>query len=144
MGNVLFQAMTKSEENITRKSINALPSPQQMQALPSTSPLQACALPPIPNQNISMPETKKRKISEEEQENYGNNALIPYEPNFDEDPVSDIDLLLALCEVENKEHTPIVPTTNAITQRIMNNLPKSMFSNCSNVPIGTINFNINK
>ena len=73
----------------------------------------------------------------------------------EEDPVSDMDLLSALCEVQENENinnnnncnlvvklqdqvtTPSITNTNTI----LNNVPKALFANC-NVTIGTINFNI--
>ena len=53
------------------------------------------------------------------------NELVPLEPNFDDQNVSDMDLLSALCAVEDEPHD-VIPTTSsnsmAICNKIMNNL----------------------
>ena len=66
--------------------------------------------------------------------------IQPFEPNFNDDDVSDIDLLSALCGFENQNVS--VPLTVARTSTVVSNTaPRSMFANCH---IGTLNVTINK
>ena len=74
------------------------------------------------------------------------NAIIPFEPTFDEDQdISDIDLLSALCEFEDKGpkiNVPVTMSTSiANTSNVLNQTPSGLFANCQ---IRTINFNIVK
>ena len=69
-------------------------------------------------------------------------AVVPYVPNFDDDTISDMDLLSALCGME--ENNKVQQTTVTTKSNTLNNLLSAMFSNCGNVTIGTINFNITK
>ena len=126
MGNVLFQSVTKPEDQIIRPDTPQIESPPQLRALP-----------PIPNQTATAPVTMNETGNNKE--NYG--EIVPYIPNFEEDSVSDMDLLSAICGVDqNNKETSVATTTNSL----VNNFPRAMFSNCGNVTIGTINFNINK
>ena len=137
MGDVLFQSMTKQEENIKRKNVIELPSPQQNFALPAPSPATSpsnvfpniLALPPVPYQNSPVPANANPKILQPQQEDKVHDAVVPYFPNFEEDTVSDVDLISALCDVETEQvHVPT--TSTAISNRVMNNLPKAMFATC--------------
>ena len=65
-----------------------------------------------------------------------NAELIPFEADFSDDGVSDMDLLSALCGIENNNVT-VASTSTVVT----NTMPHAMFANCQ---IGTINFTINK
>ena len=78
--------------------------------------------------------------------------MVSFDPFFDEDnSVSDMDLLSALCEVQSENNNnnnnqnagknALVPSTtpSLSNTNVLNNVPKSLFSNC-NVTIGTINF----
>ena len=72
------------------------------------------------------------------------NSIIPFEPTFDEDQdISDIDLLSALCEFEDKGPKINVPVTMSTsignTSNVLNQTPRGLFANCQ---IGTINFNL--
>ena len=87
---------------------------------------------------------EKEETEENNQNEQFDNPLVPFEPDFEEDVVSDIDLISALCEVEPQNQNSVTTNSTAISNRIMNNLPQSMFANCSHVSIGTINFNITK
>ena len=150
MGDVLFQSMTKNKQEIQRKTpLKELPSPQMMYALPAPYDYNDRTFKPKTHnesETATEPVTKKMKTQEKEQEDQVHKAIVPYQPNFDEDVVSDLDLLSALCDVEHQNENSVLTTTNstAISNRIMNNLPQSMFANCSHVSIGTINFNITK
>ena len=123
MGNVLFQSVRKPEDEILR------PDTPKLAGIPAMK-----ALPPIPNEMAATPIS----VPVEDKENCG--EIVPYEPNFDEDTVSDMDLLSAICGVENVNQNTVATTTSSM----VNNFPRAMFSNCGNVTIGTINFNINK
>ena len=147
MGNVLFQSMTTNEENIQRKQPKEICSPQVQRALLSCSHTQRQALPMLPYEHSPAPvqENKNQRLQHHQQD--VSNELVPLEPNFDDQNVSDMDLLSALCAVED-ESRDVIPTTSsnsmAICNKIMNNLPQNMFAHCSNVTIGSINFNISK
>ena len=63
--------------------------------------------------------------------------IVPFEANFDDD-VSDIDLLSALCGVqENINNT----TTVTNTSNVVTTAPRAIFANCQ---IGAIHINITK
>ena len=73
------------------------------------------------------------------------NALVPFEPNF-EDDIPDFDLLSAICDIEQAKEKEIPKTIqkthNMTTSNVINQIPKSFFANCQ---IGTINLNfVNK
>ena len=72
-------------------------------------------------------------------------AVVPFEADFpQENDISDINLLSALCGIdENINQNPVsVANTVANTMTTSNIIiPKSMFANCQ---IGTINFTITK
>ena len=61
--------------------------------------------------------------------------LVPFEPHF-EDDISDLDLLSALCGIQENVNNTVSTITNVI-----NTMPRAMFANCQ---IGSINFTINK
>ena len=65
-----------------------------------------------------------------------NANVIPFEVDFNDDGLSDIDLLSALCGIKNNNVT-VANTSTVVT----NTMPCAMFANCQ---IGTINFTINK
>ena len=138
MGSVLFQSMTKSEEEIQRTPLKELPSPPMRHALPATKNVPALM---FESETAVTPANKKQRVNPPEE--HLNKQIVPFEPNFDEESVSDIDLISALCQVEAQTN-PEPPTSAAVANTVMNNLPTAMFANCSNLTIGTINFNISK
>ena len=73
-----------------------------------------------------------------------NNAVIPYEANFDDD-LDDIDWLKVLCEAEDQNRNPNPQNANTTTDNKISNTMMQrnspMFSNCK---IGNININITK
>ena len=116
MGNALFQSMTKPENEI---QIQPAPVKPALTAPPQMAVQSEKALVPVmPIQNNVTAE------------------LVPFEADFNDDGLSDIDLLSALCGVENTN----VTVTNSNTV-VTNTMPRAMFANCQ---IGTINFTINK
>ena len=125
MGDVLFQCLTKPEDEIIVKgNTKQLP-------LPPVKP----ALPPPPQDMAAQSQTALVPVVKQK-ENV-NCDLIPFEADFTEDDgVSDIDLLSALCGVENSNVT-VANTSTVVT----NTMPRAMFANCQ---IGTINFTITK
>ena len=58
-------------------------------------------------------------------------SLVPFQPNFDQDDISDLDLLSAICGVNETKMTTVSNTSNIVT-----NIPRSIFANCQ---IGAIN-----
>ena len=127
MANVLYQSVTKPEDQIHR------PDQQQIEAPP---PLKA--LPPIPEESAVAPKQAK-DTSDFNKENCG--EIVPFVPNFEDAQVSDVDLISALCGIEQNVTNTAVTTTNSVMNT---SFPKAMFSNCGTVTIGTINFNFNK
>ena len=127
MGKVLFQSVTKPEDEIQRPDLLEIAA---------ASPLKA--LPPAPIQNAVNPTTPQEEGLPQNAST--GNEIVQFEPNFDEDTVSDVDLLSALCAVENNNQSTVATTST----NVLNSFPQAMFSNCGNITIGTINFNINK
>ena len=113
MGNALFQLMAKPQEEIQ------LEGPPAKRALPGPEMLVQSekALVPVVKDNIQ-------------------GQILPFEPNFDDNDVSDMDLLSALCGLENSN----VSVTNS-TSVITNTMPRALFANCQ---IGTLNLTIYK
>ena len=73
------------------------------------------------------------------------NAVVPYEPSFNDDcDLPDFDLLSALAEFEEKNDANMVQnsvSTTLANTNVLNQIPKALFANCH---IGTINLNIVK
>ena len=124
MGNILFQSMTKPEEEIQVDQPKKLTAPPTQQALPGPS-------------NSMATNSEQALVPIVKQKDNATFDLIPFEPNFSEDPVSDMDLLNALCGLENTNVTVAITASTIAT----NTMPRAMFANCQ---IGTINFNITK
>ena len=120
MGKVLYQSMTRSEDEINiRKQIQ--PAPQQAIAYP-VQPI----IPPLP---------QKENISEL-------NAVVPFEADFSDQEVPDFDLMALITDVQQDKMSPKKTSTQAVTtSNILNNVPKSMFSNCT---IQNVTFNMPK
>ena len=129
MGNILFQSVTKPEDEIMRPVLPQLQNIQQLKALPPVPT--ECAAVPLPIEDATTTMENKENTTE----------IVPYEPNFNDDQVSDVDLLSAICGIEQNVNENTVTTTNSVMN---NSFPKAMFTNCGNVTIGTINFNFNK
>ena len=82
MGKVLYQSMTRKEEDIqTRRQ--ALPSNQQLTLKYYTEPTAPCT--PL-QENIEP-----------------SNAVVPFEPNFDNQEVPDFDLVSILNDMEKEQ-----------------------------------------
>ena len=126
MGNVLFQSMIKPEDEIiVQEKPKQLPAPTRQEALPAPPQQQAMA---SSSERALVPVVQNKENMKCD--------LIPFEANFnDDDGVSDIDLLSALCGLEN--NVTVANTSTVVT----NTIPRAMFANCQ---IGTINFTINK
>ena len=136
MGNVMHQSMTRNEENIIvpgRKQL--MQNPTEINAIPynvnapMTSPAVVMALPPILQQN-------KENVSD---------SVVPFQANFSDDEVPDFDLVSILNEMEGEKNPSDVVqqsqnTTTTNTKQVLNNVPKSMFANCT---IQNVTFNIN-
>ena len=133
MSDGLFQAMTRKEDDIVIKSCQPLrailPKEKQQKPKPAQSALPAPVKQPTSEQ---FPVQNKENTTKE---------IVPFEPSFDDVP--DFDLLSVLADIEKSEtknENPAVTTTSN-THNIVNNVPKSLFSNCT---IGNIHFHINK
>ena len=99
------------------------------------------ALPPPSCPKVQLPLESQQAVTPK-QNIMADNKMIPFEPTFDED-ITDIDLLSAICEIEDKEATMPnnVMATTSTTNNFVNQVPRGLFVNCQ---IGTINFNIVK
>ena len=119
MGNVMHASMTTSEDNI-QNQIQQNKVPALLYKEPTTA-----AVAPVVKQ--------KENINQE---------LVPFEANFEESNVSDFDLMAIINDIEKEEDTtktqPVATTT--ATSNVLNNIPKSMFANCT---IQNVTFNIN-
>ena len=126
MGKALFQLMTQAEDeiNINKKEIQL---PKEHLALPA--PPQ-----PVPSVMATMSESATTPV-----QSNAERQIVPYEPNFEDDDISDIDLLSALCGVQDgfNSHTATVTKTN----NVITTAPRAMFMNYQ---IRTINFTITK
>ena len=127
MGNVLHQALTKEEDNIVVPGRRQIESGNMKAIENSVVTPRTPAIENAPNVNAER-------------------ALIPFEANFDEEDIPDFDLMEMLNEFEaksNKENMTTNAAKVAVTSNntVMNNVPKSLFSNCN---IQNITFNIGK
>ena len=138
MGNVMHQSLTREENQIVvplKKSVeyhDKVPSIDYAVGRTDGMPQAVAIYTPQPVQN---------------KENSDAN-IVPFEPNFDDQGVPDFDLLEILKEVEEPHeearntHVMMTPTTTATTSNnVLNNIPKSLFHNCT---IQNITFNMNK
>ena len=121
IGNVMHGCMTSSEDEIQRKlQTNSVP------ALNYKEPLTDATTPVVQN---------KENVNQE---------IVPFEANF-KDPdqdVPDFDLMAIMNDIEKEQQA--VPKSQVsvatTTSNILNNIPKSMFANCT---IQNVTFNIN-
>ena len=129
MGKALFQSMTKSEDEINiNKNQKENEAPKKLLALP----------PPQPAKPIMTIQSEEAVAPKNIIEKNVEAATVPFEANFEDEDISDVDLLSALCGVSED-----ISMTNAITntRNVVNAVPKGMFANCH---IGAINITINK
>ena len=76
--------------------------------------------------------------------NVNSNLIVPFEANFEEDELSDMDLLSAISRVQEEmtsKIATIASTTVSNTSNLVPAAPKAMFAYCH---IGAINITINK
>ena len=123
IGKVLFDSMTKKEEEIPLMA--AIEVPHQLDALPSTANMSA------QNKTALVPHNK-------------NHDLIPLQPNFEgHDDVTNMDLLSALCGINENTDGTINSVTTTVTNTCNTSnfftMPNSMLANCN---VGTINVTI--
>ena len=133
MGKVLFQSMTKDESEIDiNPELKAVIRNKKKveNPMPATTPVtKEQPVMAVQSENAMTPAVKELPNTSME--------LVPFEPQFDDD-ISDVDLLSALCGLEEIPSTNVVATTQ---NTIVTAVPKSMFSNCK---IGTLNITISK
>ena len=129
MGNVMHQSMTRSEDEIEvpGRKILAKPNILELQYDVSiTSPQKAVA-----------PANFPKDIHQNE---FSNKPLVLYEPTFDRDELPDFDLVSILNEIENSQTTQAPKSNTAMmSNQVVNNIPKSLFHNCT---IQNIMFNM--
>ena len=144
MGNVLGQAMQRRDEEIVRpiqdrQPLRALPPPQQnlpieyrnQQIFNQQQEIGPPPPPQLPVQNVV-----------QERENV-TDAIVPFNHDNDEDDqaVPNFDLNQIINDVMNDPQQAQAPIISATNNNYMNNVPRSLFSNCH---IGNITFNIQK
>ena len=128
--------MTRSQDQIViTNTMKEIEAPSKIPAImPGPTPPhlpQPTTDMPIPAQNAS---TRVTPITNKENISVG---LVPFEPNFDDDDdLSDMDILSAICGVPDEVQTTISKMSNVLT-----NIPKAMFANCQ---IGSINITFAK
>ena len=136
MGNVMHQALTHQEENIIvpRKQVQI--------------PTELLVLPHQPSNvtfNVASPRRAMAPIAFNEQpvmeKPNAATPIVPFEANFEDEGVPDFDLVSILDEVENSQKTEnqTSSTTMVSTNQVVNNIPKSLFHNCT---IQNITFNM--
>ena len=76
-----------------RPNLKAIEGKPQLKALP----------PPEPKMDAATPSAQvKTKEDQPAESQEIPTQIIPFEPNFDEETVSDVDLLMALCSIEGQ------------------------------------------
>ena len=143
MADGLYQSMTRKENQIHVESRPALrpilPKPQP----DVTSEKQQKSL---PAPSVNTPEKCQPAVQNKEN---SNKEIVPFEADFSDVP--DFDLLSVLadinketsenCEKASSIQNQVDVTTTTTNTNILNNVPKSFFSNCT---IGNIHFHIHK
>ena len=135
MGKALFQSMTRKEEDIdVNQNVKEIQAPPQNQAIMLPPRPEVAEMPShnmaIRSENVMIP------IFPLENKENAARALVPFEANFDEDDLSDMDILNAICGVNENTTTTVSNTSNVLT-----NMPRAMFANCQ---IGSINITFSK
>ena len=127
MGKALFQSMTREEENIDINERKAIKEGPKNKALPA---------PPGNNDMMMAAQSEMALVPVQPKENVPP-EIVPFEAEFDDD-IPDIDLLSALCGIQENVATT---TTVSNTSNVVTTAPRAMFANCR---IGAINIMINK
>ena len=139
MGNVMHQSLTREEDKIIVPGKNPIEYDMKL-------PQIQYAEPPV-SKDVGNVVALYTPRPVENKEN-ANSDIIPFEPNFNDQDVPDIDLLEILKQVEEasrnveiaKQNTTL--TMTAMTaNNVLNNIPKSLFHNCT---IQNITFNMPK
>ena len=131
MGNVMHQSLTCQEEQIMRQLPAIQPNIPTLPA--STSDTNVPPQVVLPQKVIGEIQiTHKPPAVMPPKENV-TSAIIPFEPDFDDQEVPDFDLVSLLNEVENSQKTEttttMMTTSNSLTS-MMSNQVKSLFHNC--------------
>ena len=136
MGKVLYQCMTREEDEITRSQVQ-VESGQNIKAIDFPHNPQ-CDLPAIAPRNVVQ---QKENVTPSA-------ALVPFQPNFEDQEVPDFDLMAILNDMEKEEDKTIEKkgkseqtTSVNTTSNVVNQIPKSMFSYCT---IQNVTFNMPK
>lgn len=122
MGQVLQKSLSSDDDTLIKAIQNPVPPKQAI----AQSPQQAIEAPKqLANENI-------RK----------SNAVVPFEPNFDDDDLAGIDWLQVLCDAENStKQLQDTARDTSVSNTLMHQRNSPMFANCK---IGNININITK
>ena len=92
---------------------------------------------------IVVPNMSEKATTLKERQEENKEPIMAVEANFEQDDgIGDIDLLKAICGIEEEENVVAKPntcsTTVVNTNTVYNQIPKSFFANCQ---IGTISVN---
>ena len=110
--------MKYSEDEVTKQ----IKKPQR-QEIQYNEPLLTAVAPVKPNENASK-------------------EIIPFEADMNlEQEVPDFDLMAIMDDIKKQEKERNNTTVTSTTSNVVNNIPRSMFANCT---IQNITFNINK
>ena len=118
MRNVMHQSLTKEEDQIV-VPIRGVNKNQLEIGFGNDVPvpLPQLAIAPVSKEIIEKPNSS--------------DAIVPFQPQFDQDEVNDFDLVQILKEVEENEKLAIPTTTSMMASHVVNNIPKSLFHNCT-------------
>ena len=143
MGKVLYQSITRKEEDMERPELQAK-SPIKAIEYPKQQSLNVNAEP-----KIAMAPRNVVAVVPGKENIHASDAVVPFQPDFNEDGLADFDLVDILNEFEKNQNNQ--PAQNSIenskvasvnmTTSIVNHVPHAMFSNCN---IQNITFNIQK
>ena len=134
MGSIIGQAMNNKDDDIQRNTpARALPAPPlQPVQIQGNTPALPPPPPPPPQMMPQVVENKENSTS----------AIVPFNPNFDDDQqVPSFDISALINEVMNEGQQPPQAITNTQNTQNIQNIPRSLFHGCS---IANITFNIKK
>ena len=137
----VYQRTDTNQKIKMGKTLSGSLQAEYQHALPRTEQLKALPVPKSQMQ-IALKETENATTIKEWPEENETPAIALDANLHDDEEMPDIDLLKAICDIEENQNEVTKPTkcstTVANTQNVYNQVPKSFFANCQ---IGTINVN---
>ena len=134
-GKALFQSMTRKEDDIDVTNFQTeIKAPRRK---PAIMPIPAPQTPDVLSYDMAIRnENALPLIFPVENTENSQADLVPFEPNFNQNDISDLDMLSAICGVNENTTTTVSNTSNILT-----NMPHAMFANCQ---VGSINITVSK